>query len=209
MTAGYESSSSMQQHQQMHMHHSPIGGTAAATTTNQQQQQQLMAAVAAAAAPKSLTAANNMTINSHSCDASRGFNGAGDVIGGQLRPPVLKLPEDPYWNVYITCVHSTTNVGLRLLGDSYSTEFDDLVTNMELHYFEWDKMPAITQPIVLGRLYAAKVEGDWHRVEVTNVKSDEITCYFIDHGDEEVSNADDLREIDPKFLKLAPQAKHA
>ena len=36
----------------------------------------------------------------------------------------------------------------------------------------------------------------------------EITCYFIDHGDEEVMVIDDLREIDSKFLKLAPQAKH-
>ena len=36
------------------------------------------------------------------------------------RPPKLKLPEDANWDVYITCVHSTMNVCLRILGDAYS-----------------------------------------------------------------------------------------
>ena len=36
----------------------------------------------------------------------------------------------------------------------------------------------------------------------------DIACYFIDHGDEEVLKAADLKEIDPGFLLLAPQAKH-
>ena len=80
-------------------------------------------------------------------------------VNDQAKPPALALPQDAFWNVYVTCVHSTMNVGLRLLGDAYSSEFDDLVTNMELHYFEWEKMPPITQPVVVGKLYAAKVEG--------------------------------------------------
>ena len=43
---------------------------------------------------------------------------------------------------------------------------------------------------------------------MTDVKGKDITSYFIDHGDEEVFTEADLREIDPKFLTLAPQAKH-
>ena len=68
----------------------------------------------------------------------------------------------------MTHVHSTMNVCLRLLGDEYSARFDDLVTNMELHYFNADKMPSVFNPTV-GKLYAAKVDGEWHRIEVTGV----------------------------------------
>lgn len=49
--------------------------------------------------------------------------------------------------------------------------------------------------------------GDWHRVEVTNVHGLEVTCYFIDHGDEDYLKVKDLRHLLPEFLDLAPQAK--
>jgi len=130
----------------------------------------------------------------------------GEIIDGQPRPPPLALPQDTLWDVYVTWVNSTTNVRLRILGDSYSALFDELATNMELHYFEAEKAKKVERP-VLGKLYAAKVEGDWHRVEVTHVSGTKITCYFIDHGDEDLFGAEDLRELDPKFLELAPQAK--
>ena len=34
-----------------------------------------------------------------------------------------------------------------------------------------------------------------------------VTCYFIDHGDEDVLKVTDLRRLLPEFLELAPQAK--
>lgn len=71
----------------------------------------------------------------------------------------------------------------------------------------WLQIPHVTQPVI-GRLYAALVDGEWHRVEVVSLKGIEVTCYFIDHGGEhDVLNARVLREIEPKFLSLAPQAK--
>jgi len=88
-----------------------------------------------------------------------------------------------------------------------------MVTNMELKYFESPEVPCIKQLSVsnqvaeVGTLYAAKVEGDWHRVEATNVHGLEVTCYFIDHGDEDVLKVKDLRKLLPEFMTLAPQAK--
>lgn len=129
----------------------------------------------------------------------------------QKRPPKLVLPEDNNWDVYITCVHSTINVCLRILGDAYSTQFDDMVTNMELKYFESDQVPLNKDLVVtnaeVGKLYAAKVDGDWHRVEATNVHGLEVMCYFIDHGDEDPLQVKDLRHLLPEFLQLAPQAR--
>lgn len=133
------------------------------------------------------------------------------IMKQKSRPPKLKLPEDANWDVYITCVHSTMNVCLRILGDSYSNEFDAMVTEMELKYYEsaevpLDKSLLINQPEV-GGLYAAKVDGDWHRVEVTHVHGLEVTCFFIDHGDEDVLKVQNLRALLPTFCVLAPQAK--
>ena len=91
----------------------------------------------------------------------------------QNKPPSLLMPEEELWDVYVTHVHSTMNVCLRLLGDEYSAKFDDLVTNMELYYFNTDTMPSVLIPTV-GKLYAAKVDGEWHRVEVTNVSMNYI-----------------------------------
>merc|ERR1719322_134646 len=68
-------------------------------------------------------------------------------------------------------------------------------------------MPSVLVPTV-GKLYAAKVDGEWHRVEVTNVRGIDVSCYFIDHGDEDNLKAADLKELQDDFLSLAPQAKH-
>jgi hypothetical protein len=41
-----------------------------------------------------------------------------------------------------------------------------------------------------------------------SLKGIEVTCYFIDHGGEhDVLDVRALREIEPKFLGLAAQAK--
>jgi hypothetical protein len=136
----------------------------------------------------------------------------------QQRPPKLVFPAENLLDLYITSIHSTVNVCFRILGDNYSSKFDDMVTNMELKYFENDQVPSSTSANItskelivsnaqVGLIYAAKVEGDWHRVEVTNVHGYEVTCYFIDHGDEDVLNVRDLRQLLPEFLQLAPQAK--
>ena len=92
----------------------------------------------------------------------------GNDAKSQIKPPTLQIPEEELWDVYVTHVHSTMNACLRLLGDEYSTRFDDLVTNMELYYFNADTMTSVSSPTV-GKIYAAKVDSEWHRVEITSV----------------------------------------
>ena len=140
------------------------------------------------------------------------------VYTGTYFPNVLEISLAHFINrfkpyiIFTFLIFSTVNVCLRVLGDNYSSQFDDMVTNMELKYFENNqdssqvKELSVINPEV-GHLYAAKVEGDWHRVEVINVHGLEVTCYFIDHGDEDVLKVTDLRQLLPEFLELAPQAK--
>ena len=60
--------------------------------------------------------------------------------------------------------------------------------------------------IQVGRIYAAKADEEWHRVEVVDIRGIVITCFFIDSGEQEIVPSANLKEIDEKFLKLAPQA---
>ena len=101
-------------------------------------------------------------------ESSESVRVSGNNVKSQIKPPGLQIPEEELWDIYVTHVHSTMNVCLRLLGEEYSTRFDDLVTNMELHYFNVDTMPSVSIPTV-GKLYAAKVDSEWHRVEITSV----------------------------------------
>lgn len=58
----------------------------------------------------------------------------------------------------------------------------------------------------MGKIYAAKYETEWHRVEIVEIRGIQITCYFIDIGEQELVPISNLKEIDPKFLELPPQA---
>ena len=123
----------------------------------------------------------------------------------QLQPPALAFPEDDLWDVFITCVRSTVHLSIRLVGDDTSERFEDLSSNMDLHYYDKEAIPRVGGPEV-GRVYAAHLSADWHRVRVVEVRGAECTCWFVDHGDTEVVPVEDLREMAPKFLDLPPQA---
>ena len=92
-----------------------------------------------------------------------------------------------------------------MTGEEYSEKFEDLSSNMDLHYYDKATIPRVGQPEV-GKIYAAQVSSDWHRVKVTELRGIVCTCWFLDHGDEDKVPVEDLREIAPKFLELPPQA---
>ncbi len=54
----------------------------------------------------------------------------------QKQLPILIYPAEQFWDVYVSHVNSTVNVFVRLLGDEYSTKYEEMVTNMELFYFD-------------------------------------------------------------------------
>lgn len=61
----------------------------------------------------------------------------------QPKLPELVLPEENIWDVYVTHIFSTVEVCIRLLGDDYSTVYEDLITEMELHYYDASKIPQV------------------------------------------------------------------
>jgi len=124
----------------------------------------------------------------------------------QLQPSELRFPEDDLWDVFITFVRSTTHLSVRLIGEEYSEKFEELSSSMDLHYYDKSAIPRVGPRPEVGRIYAAQVSSDWHRVKVVEVRGIDCTCWFLDHGDEDTVPVDDLREIAPKFLELPPQA---
>ena len=70
---------------------------------------------------------------------------------------------------------------------------------MDLHYYDKDAIPRIGQPEV-GKIYAAQVSSDWHRVKVTEVRGIDCTCWFLDHGDEDRAVAAAAASAPPSSL---------
>ena len=127
------------------------------------------------------------------------------VVASQVQPPLLEYPAEELWDVYVTYLRSTTDVCVRLIGAEYSERFDDLSGSMDLHYYDKSAIPGVQRPEI-GKLYAAHVSADWHRVKVVELSGIHCTCLFLDHGDQDTVAVDDLREIAPKFLELPAQA---
>ena len=107
--------------------------------------------------------------------------------------------------MYVTYLRSTTNVSVRLIGSDYSERFDDLSSDMDVHYYDKAAIPGVGRPEI-GKLYAAHVSSDWHRVKVVELRGIQASCFFLDHGDQDTIPVEDLREIAPKFLELPAQA---
>ena len=76
---------------------------------------------------------------------------------------------------------SAKNVNCRIVGSKYSEMYDNLISDIDLHYFDKFKTPgkqfmlivAHSQYLMLGvtdiqvgKVYAAQVSSDWHRVKV-------------------------------------------
>ncbi|KAF4518847.1 hypothetical protein B566_EDAN006698 [Ephemera danica] len=116
------------------------------------------------------------------------------------QPPPLHLPMNEYWDVYVTNANSTTEVWLRLVGEEYSSRYENLATEMELHYLEHKED---VQEVVEGNYYALALDDCVHRVQVATVEeSDMVHCFLLDHGQVERVSIAELRMLEARFLRL-------
>ena len=108
-------------------------------------------------------------------------------------------------------------VTVRLLGESWSARLDALLGDMDLHYFQDSgpgdpllaMVPEFVSPapeLTVGGVYAAQAASEWHRVRLEEVAEEDCLCLFLDHGDTDRVAKQDLRQLQPEFLLLPPQA---
>ena len=72
----------------------------------------------------------------------------------------------------------------RILGPKYTEQYDNLISDMDLHYFDKNNTPGMqiaptilpfinysylisgVTEVAVGKVYAAQISSDWHRVKV-------------------------------------------
>ncbi|PSN45877.1 hypothetical protein C0J52_11031 [Blattella germanica] len=120
-------------------------------------------------------------------------------------PEQIMLPPEDVWDVFITCGNATDEIWVRLIGDDYSVQYENLATDMEMFYM--GKSNVAINPEV-GLFYAIKMDDCWHRVKLVEINETGSVgrVFFIDHGDEEVAELKDLHVLERRFAKLPAQA---
>lgn len=141
-------------------------------------------------------------------------------------PPPFTAPEtNIHWHVFVSVVKTPADFTVRLLGEEYSDQYEQLQRDMQNYYEITDSgqklpVPSSSADItayepLLGNVYAARAEECWHRVYLNEViPADEgiadegvmASVYFIDHGDYETVPLDDLRILEQAFMRLPCQA---
>ena len=126
---------------------------------------------------------------------------------GRAEPGQLELPDDEFWIVYVTCVISTIEIWVRLVGDSYSEEFDIMTSEMAQHYGKIQQT-AKSVLIEIGNYYVVFEDDSWHRVRCIDYDSGTgiATVSFIDHGDADSFHHSKLHVLEKQFCVLPAQA---
>lgn len=111
--------------------------------------------------------------------------------------------------VYVSASESPSQFWIQVIGPSMP-ELDDLVENMTKYYNnEENKILHTLKNITIGQTVAAKFSFDncWYRAEITDCSDNgQYTVLFLDYGDYEDMNAEDIRELRTDFLSLRLQA---
>uniref|UniRef100_A0A336MTU0 CSON004633 protein n=1 Tax=Culicoides sonorensis TaxID=179676 RepID=A0A336MTU0_CULSO len=120
-----------------------------------------------------------------------------------LHPPQIELPWDQKaWNILITLPESTA-IWCNLLGPEFYEARVALYDEIEL-----SGVTDHPQEILINAYYIAIVHQCPHRIKAIEQKTDKskILCLFIDTGEQEWLETDQLYICDAKFLQLPAQA---
>lgn len=82
---------------------------------------------------------------------------------------------------------------------------DILRESMEEHYRHKENLKKVGS-VARGRFYVTLIDGEWFRVRVLEETDSGVRCFFIDWGDEDVVQKEELYQLDHKFAKLSAQA---
>lgn len=125
------------------------------------------------------------------------------------------LPSSEFWDVYVTYVAPTGEVWLRIIGASYSEQYENMACEMELFYV--NNMHKLTSPprhLKVDEFYAARLideysSGDnWHRVCIQDIDWNAKTadCWLIDNGDSDTLAFSQIYDLSENFKYLPRQA---
>lgn len=131
-----------------------------------------------------------------------------------IRPTREKLPSNTIegqLEVYVSAVASPSRFWIQLYGKQ-SSELDKLTDSMTEYYEQTDnlRIHKIADPY-LGQIVAAmfKYDSKWYRAEIVGILPNEynprdvvLDLYFVDFGDSEYVNPNEVFELRTDFLTL-------
>lgn len=137
------------------------------------------------------------------------------VAATESEPPKLeKLPTniiEGQLEIYVSAIASPSRFWIQLYGKQ-STELDKLTVSMSEYYDKSDnqKLHKIADPY-LGQIVAAmfKYDSKWYRAEIVGILPNEynprnviLDLYFVDFGDSEYVQPNEVFELRTDFLTL-------
>ncbi|XP_078039259.1 tudor domain-containing protein 7A-like [Augochlora pura] len=126
---------------------------------------------------------------------------------GPAAPEPPQLPEEDIWPVTVTFVISTIEIWARLVGETYSDQFDIMTMEMT-QYYKKLVSSGKSLSIEVGNYYVVFDDDYWHRVRCIeyNALTEMATVFFIDLGGEDTFHANRLQALDKTFCVLPAQA---
>jgi len=125
----------------------------------------------------------------------------------------VTLPADDYVDICVTHIVSSCVVFAKLVGTEYHEKLEILETAINNSFENASVRPA--SQLDVGSYYIALYNDEWHRSQFLAFTADEdCEILLVDSGVRTVVAKDDMKNIQPKFLKLPFQVlckcyKHA
>uniref|UniRef100_A0A8C7CN07 Tudor domain-containing protein 7 n=1 Tax=Oncorhynchus kisutch TaxID=8019 RepID=A0A8C7CN07_ONCKI len=143
-----------------------------------------------------------------SVEERRAREEVGRRLSSQAVPPLL-IPREEYPSVLVVEATNTNGVILRYIGEGYSQAQEALEDKMREFYCCQDNnsRTPLASP-TSGQLTAVRAEEEEEilRAQVTEVMTDKVKVYYVDHGFSEVINKAKVFELHDTFFKLPFQA---
>lgn len=109
------------------------------------------------------------------------------------------------WLVQITYISSTIEVWCRRINTEESDQYVDMSEKMQAHYTS-NGWAEVASNVTTGGFYVVPYEGCWSRVRVLNVGDRDVSCFFLDYGDEHVVPRSNMHVLKREFAKEQAQA---
>uniref|UniRef100_A0A8K9XJ11 Tudor domain-containing protein 7 n=2 Tax=Oncorhynchus mykiss TaxID=8022 RepID=A0A8K9XJ11_ONCMY len=143
-----------------------------------------------------------------SVEERRAREEVGRRLSSQAVPPLL-IPREEYPSVLVVEATNTNGVILRYIGEGYSQAQEALEDEMREFYCCQDNhsRTPLASP-TSGQLTAVRAEEEEEilRAQVTEVMTDKVKVYYVDHGFSEVISKVKVFELHNTFFKLPFQA---
>uniref|UniRef100_A0A8C8IVS6 Tudor domain-containing protein 7 n=1 Tax=Oncorhynchus tshawytscha TaxID=74940 RepID=A0A8C8IVS6_ONCTS len=143
-----------------------------------------------------------------SVEERRAREEVGRRLSSQAVPPLL-IPREEYPSVLVVEATNTNGVILRYIGEGYSQAQEALEDKMREFYCCQDNnsRTPLASP-TSGQLTAVRAEEEEEilRAQVTEVMTDKVKVYYVDHGFSEVISKAKVFELHDTFFKLPFQA---